>query len=127
MPDKHKVVYVEDNVANMSLVVRCLEATGLYEVLGAVDGESGLELIERELPSLILVDLDVPGVNGFEIARQVKASANPRVAEIPVAAVSAHVLADERSASLAAGCCAFIEKPFEIKAFREQVASLIKR
>jgi CheY-like chemotaxis protein len=119
-----KVVYIEDNPANLALVVRILEATGRYRVLGAPDGESGLLLIEQELPSLVLVDLDIPGVNGFEVTRQIKASPKPEVARIPVAAISANVLADERAASLAAGCVEFIEKPFDIGAFRVQVAHL---
>ncbi|HUH02243.1 MAG TPA: response regulator [Kofleriaceae bacterium] len=119
-----KVVYIEDNPANLSLVVRVLEATGRYEVIGAPDGEAGLELIESELPALVLVDLDIPGVNGFEVTRQIKASPNPIVAGIPVAAVSANVMAGERAASLEAGCVAFISKPFDIHAFRDQIAEL---
>jgi CheY-like chemotaxis protein len=119
-----KVVYIEDNQANLQLVVRALEATGRYEVLGALDGDSGLQLVEAQLPDVVLVDLDVPGTNGFEVARQMKASANPAVARIPIAAVSANVLADERGAALAAGCVAFVEKPFDIHRLRELVAEL---
>jgi CheY-like chemotaxis protein len=120
-----KVVYIEDNPANLSLVVRVLEATGRYRVLGAPDGEAGLELIEREVPALVLVDLDIPGVNGFEVTRQIRASTNPLVACIPVAAVSAHVMEGERAASLEAGCEVFISKPFDIHVFRQQVAELV--
>jgi CheY-like chemotaxis protein len=123
--DKVKVVYIEDNAANLALVVRVLEATGRYEVFGADDGEAGLELIEREIPALVLVDLDIPGFNGFEVTRKIKASPNPNVSAIPVAAVSANVLADERTASLEAGCVQFIEKPFDIHAFRDQIANLV--
>jgi CheY-like chemotaxis protein len=119
-----KVVYIEDNQANLQLVVRALEATGRYQVLGAPDGDSGLQLVEEQLPDVVLVDLDVPGTNGFEVTRQMKASANPAVARIPIAAVSANVLADERSAALAAGCVAFVEKPFDIHRLRELVAEL---
>ena len=123
-PSRIKVVYIEDNQANLSLVVRALEATGRFQVLGAPDGDSGLELVARELPDVVLVDLDVPGTNGFEVTRQMKASANPAIARIPVAAVSANVLADERSAALAAGCVAFVEKPFDIHSLRALVAEL---
>jgi CheY-like chemotaxis protein len=119
-----KVVYIEDNQANLALVVRALEATGRYQVLGAPDGDSGLQLVADELPDVVLVDLDVPGTNGFEVTRQMKASANPAVSRIPVAAVSANVLADERGAALAAGCVAFVEKPFDIHRLRELVAEL---
>jgi len=119
-----KVVYIEDNPANLSLVVRVLESTGRFKVHGAPDGEAGLALIEREVPNVVLVDLDIPGVNGFEVARQIRASSNPDVAKIPVAAVSANVMQGERDASIEAGCTIFIEKPFDIRAIRVQVAEL---
>ena len=118
------VVYIEDNDANMALVVRVLESTGQYQVFGAPDGETGLELIAREHPHLVLLDLDIPGVNGFEVARLIRSSDDPRVARIPVAAVSANVLKDERRAALEAGCVTFIEKPFDIHLFRAEVARL---
>ena len=119
-----KVIYIEDNPANLALVVRLLESTGRFKVLGAPDGESGLELIEAELPDVVLVDLDIPGSNGFEVTRRIKASPNPRVASIPVAAVSANVMQNEQAASLDAGCQIFIEKPFDINWFRATVAQL---
>ena len=119
------IVYIEDNAANLDLVTRILETTGRYRVVGALDGEAGLAAIERERPALVLVDLDVPHVNGFEIARRVKASADPRLAGTPVCAISAHVVADERTAALAAGCSSFIEKPFEMHSFRREIARLV--
>ena len=121
-----KVVYIEDNQANLALVVRVLESTGQFQVLGAPDGDSGLELIEAEIPDVVLVDLDIPGSNGFEVTRRIKASSNRRVARIPVAAVSANVMQNERIASLDAGCVLFIEKPFDINAFRATVAELAR-
>ena len=121
-----KVVYTEDNQANLALVVRVLESTGQFRVLGAPDGDSGLELIEAEIPDVVLVDLDIPGSNGFEVTRRIKASSNRRVARIPVAAVSANVMQNERIASLDAGCVLFIEKPFDINAFRATVAELAR-
>ena len=120
------MVYIEDNASNLRMVVRILEATGHYEVLTAPDGETGLALVERTLPALVLVDLDVPEVNGFEVTRKIKGSSDPAVARIPVAAISANVLANERAASLTAGAVAFIEKPFDIHAFRKQIAELIE-
>lgn len=119
-----KVVYIEDNAANMALVVRALEATGRYRVFGAPDGGAGLELIDAERPALVLVDLDVPEVNGFEVTRQIKSSSCAEIARIPVVAVSANVMQGERDAALAAGCVAFIEKPFDLHEFRAMVAEL---
>jgi CheY-like chemotaxis protein len=119
------IVYIEDNQTNLDLVVRILEATGLYRVLGAADGETGLAVIIAEQPALVLVDLDIPGVNGFEVTRQLKSSAEPRLTRTPVVAVSANVLKNERAAALEAGCVDFIEKPFDIAAFRDRIAELV--
>jgi len=123
--ERVKVVYIEDNPANLALVVRALEATGKFRVFGAADGEAGIELINEQLPALVLVDLDIPGLNGFEVTRMIKASDNPEVSKIPVAALSANVMQDERQASLDAGCVSFIEKPFDLSSFRLQVARLV--
>lgn len=120
------IVYIEDNQTNLDLVVRILESTGLYRVLGAADGETGLEIITDEQPVLVLVDLDIPGVNGFEVTRQLKSSGDSCLARTPVVAVSANVLKNERAAALEAGCVDFIEKPFDISAFRERIAELIE-
>ncbi|MBI4512310.1 MAG: response regulator [Deltaproteobacteria bacterium] len=125
--DPLKIIYIEDNAANLNLVARVLEATGQYRVVGALDGQTGLEMIYREKPALVLVDLDVPDVNGFEIARRLKASSDPEIAGIPVAAVSANVMKDEEHAALEAGCCAFIAKPFELREFRREIARLTGR
>jgi len=89
--DRECIVYVEDNVANLDLVKRVLGSTGRYEVLGALDGQTGLEIVAREKPRLVLVDLDVPGLNGFEVIRQIKASPDPAIANIPIAVVTANV------------------------------------
>src|SRR5260221_13302234 len=67
MPNRRTIVYIEDNQANMDLVTRVLEATGKYRVVGAFEGGEGLETFLRERPALLLVDLDVPVMNGFEI------------------------------------------------------------
>jgi CheY-like chemotaxis protein len=120
-----KIVYIEDNDANLDLVKRILHSTGRYDVLGATDGDQGIAMIEREHPQLVLVDLDIPGANGFEVIRQIKGSADPSIAAVPIAVVTANVLTHERDQALEAGCAAFIEKPFEIRAFREQIEKLV--
>lgn len=120
------VVYIEDNQTNLDLVVRILESTGLYLVIGAADGETGLEVIAAHQPALVLVDLDIPGLNGFEVTRQLKSSSDPVLCRTPVVAVSANVLKNERAAALEAGCVDFIEKPFDISTFRERIAALVE-
>lgn len=119
------IVYIEDDQENLELVARLLEGTKQYDVVGALDGASGLLLVEKLRPALVLVDLEVPKMNGFEITRRLKSSDDPTIVRIPVAAVSAHILKDEKNAALAAGCAAFFEKPFDIRSFRTEIARLI--
>jgi CheY-like chemotaxis protein len=123
-PQPLTIVYIEDNATNLDLVSRVLESTRHYRVIGAKDGSEGLRIVERERPALVLVDLDVPEMNGFEVARRLKSSTIPHVSSIPVAVVTANVLTNERQAALDAGCVAFIEKPFDIHEFRREIARL---
>lgn len=125
MSDKAKILYIEDNPANLDLVRRVLQSTGKYEVISAMDGEVGLKMISEQRPALVLVDLDIPGVNGFEVLRQIKQSTDPAVARIPVAIVTANVVTRERERALEEGCEAFIEKPFDIRDFRDEIGRLI--
>jgi two-component system, cell cycle response regulator DivK len=117
------VVCIEDNLDNLRLVEWVLEATGRYRVLGATDGVAGLELVRQRHPQLVLLDLDLPLVDGFELARRIRSEFR----DIPVVAISASVMRDERQRSIGAGCMAFVEKPFDIVVFREVVADCIQR
>lgn len=119
------VVYIEDDRDNLSLVQWLLEAEGRYRVLGAADGLAGLELIREQRPALVLLDLDLPLLDGFEVARKLRA--DPELSSTPVVAVSACVLRDERRRSLQAGCQAFVEKPFDVLVFRQLVDRLCRR
>jgi CheY-like chemotaxis protein len=119
------IVCIEDNPANLELVTRVLESTGQYRVIGVNDGLDGLAVVAKEKPALVLVDLDIPSMNGFEVARQIKNSRDPAVAGAIVIAVSANVLKNEPQAALDAGCVAFIEKPFDIHEFRREIARVL--
>lgn len=119
------VVYVEDNLDNLRMVEWVLESTGLYRVLGATDGVAGLDLIRREHPALVLLDLDLPLVDGFELARRIRQDAELK--QIPMVAVSASVMRKERQRCLEVGCMAFVEKPFDVLAFTELVGDCIQR
>jgi two-component system cell cycle response regulator DivK len=123
--DLKVIVYVEADKDNLQLVRRVLESTQKYKVIGANDGLSGLEQIEKHRPSLILTDLDLPYVNGFELLKRLQAEEHLR--RIPVIAVTAAVMKGERQRSHRAGFTAFIEKPFEINEFRAIVAQSMKR
>jgi len=119
------IVYVEDNPDNLRLVEWVLESTGKYKVYGAEDGVAGFELIRKRRPVLALLDLDLPLVDGFELARRLQA--DPELRQIPIIAISASVMRRERQRSLEAGCVAFVEKPFDVLNFRQLVEDCIHR
>jgi two-component system cell cycle response regulator DivK len=118
------VVYVEDHRENFALVKKALEATGRYEVLQAESGEEALTMISERRPALVLLDLDLPGMDGISMALAMKA--DPRLHSIPIIVITASVMDDERQAAVDAGCMAFIEKPFDIARLRAWVAHAIE-
>lgn len=117
------VVYVEDNPANLALVRKVLESTGRYRVEGADTGELGLTRIRQERPDLVLLDLDLPSMSGFEVCRALKR--DPTFHGCPIVAISASVMKRERDEALAAGCTRFIEKPFDIGVLRQIVDEVV--
>jgi two-component system, cell cycle response regulator DivK len=119
----HRILYVEDNPANLALVTKVLEHSGVYRVTGVTTGEEALEQLRHDIPALLLLDLDLPGIDGFEVARRVKRDTN--LARLPIIAISASVMKEERHQALAAGCLAFVEKPFDIDELRRVVADAI--
>lgn len=114
-----RILYVEDNAANLALVRKVLEHGGRYEVVGAATGEDGLATIREHAPALVLLDLDLPGIDGFAVARALRA--DPNLSQIPIIAISASVMKHEREQALAAGCSRFVEKPFDIAELRAVV------
>ena len=114
-----KVLYVEDNDDKVYMLKRRLELLGDFEVLAAEDGEKGCEMAAAERPDIILMDLEMPVVDGWEATRRLRS--NPQTRDIPVIALSAHALAGERERALAAGCNEFDSKPIE---FDRLVATL---
>jgi CheY-like chemotaxis protein len=114
-----KVLYVEDNDDNVYMLKMRLELLGDFEVLAAEDGEKGCEVAAAERPDIILMDLEMPVVDGWEATRRLKS--NPQTRDIPVIALSAHAFAGERERALAAGCNEFDTKPIE---FDRLVATL---
>src|SRR5215467_5796725 len=106
-----KVLYVEDNDDNVFMLKMRLELLGDFEVLTAEDGEKGCEMAAAERPDIILMDPEMPNVDGWEATRRLKGS--PQTRDIPIIALSAHALAGEREKALAAGCNEFDTKPIE--------------
>jgi CheY-like chemotaxis protein len=118
-----RIVYVEDNPANFVLVRKILEVHGEHVVEQAASAEDALVRIEADPPALVLLDLDLPGMSGLELARQLKADS--RLRGIPIVAISASVMKDERNQARQAGCVGFLEKPFDIQELRRLVAEAV--
>jgi CheY-like chemotaxis protein len=106
-----KVLYIEDNDDNVYMLKLRLELLDEFEVLTAEDGEKGCEMAAAERPDIILMDLEMPGIDGWEATRRLKG--NPDTRDIPVIALSAHALAGSREKALAAGCDEYDTKPIE--------------
>jgi two-component system, cell cycle response regulator DivK len=104
-----RILYVEDNDDNVYMLKTRLELTDAFEVLVADDGDAGCATAAAERPDLILMDLELPTVDGWEATRRLKN--NPATRDIPVIALSAHALAGSREKALAAGCNDFDTKP----------------
>ena len=106
-----RFLIVDDNEMNRDMLSRRLQKNG-YDVIIAVDGEEGLAKAQSEAPNLILMDMSLPGIDGWEATRRLKASADTRA--IPVIALTAHAMTDDRDRALAAGCDDFDTKPVEL-------------
>jgi CheY-like chemotaxis protein len=118
-----RILYVEDNDDNVYMLKMRLELTDEFEVLVAEDGERGCAMAELERPDLILMDLELPVIDGWEATRRLKA--NPATRDIPIIALSAHALAGAREKALAAGCDEFDTKPVEFDRLLEKVRGLL--
>src|SRR5499425_1285475 len=119
-----KILLVEDNEMNRDMLSRRLQRRG-YEVLTAVDGESGLAMIRSQAPALVLMDMSLPGIDGWEATRQLKA--DPATRGIPVIALTAHAMAGDREKALAAGCDDFDIKPIDLDRLLGKIAALLGR
>jgi len=106
-----KVLYVEDNDDNVYMLKMRLELLDDYEVVVAEDGEKGCAMALSERPDILLMDLEMPVVDGWEATRRLKA--DPQTRDIPIIALSAHALGGSREKALAAGCDEFDTKPVE--------------
>src|SRR3989454_11460599 len=106
-----KVLYIEDNDDDVYMLKMRLELLGNFEVLAAEDGAKGCEMAATEQPDVILMDLEMPVVDGWEATRRLKG--NPQTRDIPVIVLSAHALAGEREEAIAAGCDEFDTTPIE--------------
>lgn len=112
--NNRRIVLIEDNENNRYLVSFLLQAHG-WEVVHAANGPQGIELATQVAPALILLDIQLPGMDGYSVARVLKADA--ATAAIPVVAVTSYAMAPDRAKALAAGCDGYIEKPIDPETF----------
>ena len=123
MAEPLPVLCVEDNDANFALVKLVLEKTGLWSVSRAANVREARAALERSLPTVVLLDLDLPQISGLELAREMKSAERTRA--IPIIVVSASVMRQEHAQAREAGCEFFVEKPFDIAALRRTVAQAV--
>jgi two-component system cell cycle response regulator DivK len=119
-----RVLVVEDNERNLKLVRDVLEHAG-FDVLCACDAEAGIALARERLPGVILMDVNLPGISGLEALARLRADA--ATAGIPVAALTAYAMKDDRARFLAAGFDAYLEKPVSVRELPGQVEALVRR
>ena len=117
------ILYIEDNPENRLLVRRVLEAEG-YAVVEATDGPSGLEIARQSKPDLILLDINLPEVDGYQLVGQLRDV--PDLSTVPIIALTANVMKGDREKTLAAGCDGYIQKPIDVDALPVQIAGFLR-
>jgi two-component system cell cycle response regulator DivK len=119
----HTILYIEDNPENRLLVRRILEVEG-YAVIEADSGVSGLKKAEAMTPDLVLMDINLPEMDGYELTHRLKQM--PHLARVPVVAMTANVMKGDREKTLAAGCDGYIQKPIDVDQLPDQIARFIQ-
>ena len=117
-----KILYVEDNEDNVFMLTRRLTRRG-FEVMHAPDGEQGVSIATDEKPALILMDLSLPVLDGWEATRRLKSA--PATQDIPIIALSAHAMAGDREKAIAAGCDDYDTKPVELARLMSKIEALL--
>jgi CheY-like chemotaxis protein len=117
-----KILLVEDNEMNRDMLSRRLERKG-FQVIMAVDGQQGVDLATSEIPDLILMDMDLPIIDGWEATRRVKAGEGTRA--IPVIALTAHAMVGDRDKAMAAGCDDYDTKPVDFPRLLGKIETLL--
>jgi two-component system cell cycle response regulator DivK len=118
-----KILVVDDNEDGRELVVKILKNRG-YQMIEAVDGEEALEKASAECPDLILLDISIPKLDGYEVTRRLKSQV--KFKDIPIIALTAHAMKGDREKALEAGCDGYISKPIDIHELPDQIKSYLK-
>ena len=120
---KPKILVIEDNEQNLYLTTFILEKHG-YEVVQARDARQGIELASQVDPKLILLDIQLPVMDGYAVARELRS--NPALARVPIVAVTSYAMAGDRERVLAAGCAGYIEKPINPDTFMAELEQYLQ-
>jgi two-component system cell cycle response regulator DivK len=118
------ILYVEDNPENRLLIRRILEAEG-YQVIEAENAAKALETIQNTTPDLILMDINMPDMDGYTLTAQMKTY--PQLLDVPIIALTANVMKGDRERTLAAGCDVYIQKPIDVDDLPEQISRYLKK
>lgn len=121
---KGKILLIEDNAQNRYLATFLLESGG-YAVVAAHDGAAGIELAERILPQLILLDIQLPVMDGYAVARKLRS--NPALRDISIVAVTSYAMMGDREKAIEAGCNGYIEKPINPETFVSEIDSYVEK
>ena len=120
----NNILYIEDNPDNMRLVQRALESRG-YRLLQAKNGLDGVRIAESEQVDLILLDINLPDIDGYEVARRIRASHKRALTSTPIIAVTANALKGDAERALDAGCDVYMSKPINIRELWARVEAFI--
>lgn len=120
---KGKILLIEDNEQNAYLATYLLNAHE-WRIIGAKDGQTGIDRAAREQPDLVLLDIQLPGMDGYQVAQELRRM--PQMAETPIVAVTSYAMPGDRENCLAAGCTGYIEKPIDPGNFTEQVEAFLE-
>lgn len=118
------ILYIEDNPDNTTLVRRALEARG-YKLINATNGIKGVAMAETEEISLVLLDINLPDIDGYEVARRLRASEKRELTTVPIIAVTANALKGDAQRALEAGCDVYMSKPINIRELWARVEAFI--
>ena len=119
-----KILLVEDNEMNRDMLSRRLQKRG-YEIVMAFDGAQGVQAAQNTAPDLILMDMSLPVIDGWEATRRIKA--NPATQKIPVIALTAHAMSDDRAKAMEAGCDEYDTKPIDLERLLPKIQSLLNQ
>jgi two-component system cell cycle response regulator DivK len=120
----NSILYIEDNPDNMMLVQRALESRG-YHFLKAMNGLSGVEVAEHESVDLILLDINLPDIDGYEVARRLRRSSKAALSYVPIIAITANALKGDAEKALEAGCDVYMSKPINIRELWARVEAFV--